>query len=153
MAAPPVPDDPPEPDEPAAARIDRRIAELADWRGARLAALRAVIVGAQAGVLEEWKWGVPVWSCAGILCTGEVYQQVVKLTFAHGAALPDPAGLFNASLEGRVRRAIDVRQGDAVDASALAELVRAAIARNQAAPARAARPRSATRATRAKAGG
>lgn len=112
--------------------IDERIASLDDWRGAMLARLRAIITKANAGIVEEWKWNVPVWSCDGIICTGEVYKSVVKLTFAHGASLEDPAGLFNSSLDGNTRRAIDIREGDTVDAKALTALVRAALARNRA---------------------
>ena len=115
--------------------IDARIAGLADWRGVLLAQLRALIRGADPGVVEEWKWNTPVWSCNGLLCTGETYQKAVKLTFAHGAALVDHAGLFNASLEGKVRRAIDFKQGAPVDAAALTALVRAAVAHNNRAPA------------------
>ena len=108
--------------------IDARIAALADWRGAMLARVRAVVRAADPMIAEEWKWrGVPVWSRAGILCTGETYQEVVKLTFAKGASLPDPKGLFNASLEGKVRRAIDLREGEALDEAALTALVRAAV--------------------------
>ena len=118
--------------QPPAALIDERIAGLDDWRGPMLARLRAVITKANPGIVEEWKWNVPVWSCHGIICTGEVYRSVVKLTFAHGAALDDPAGLFNASLDGNTRRAIDVRDGDTIDAKALTALVRAALARNRA---------------------
>ena len=115
----------------ASQRIDARIADLGDWRGELLARLRALIRAADPQVVEEWKWrGVPVWSHDGILCTGETYQKVVKLTFAHGAALPDPAGLFNASLEGNVRRAIDFAEGAPVDEEALQALVRAAGAFN-----------------------
>ncbi|HRO11432.1 DUF1801 domain-containing protein [Amaricoccus sp.] len=118
----------------AARRIDERIAELADWRGETLARVRALIRAADPEVVEEWKWrGVPVWSHDGIICTGESYKAVVKLTFAHGAALPDPAGLFNASLEGSTRRAIDIREGERIDGDALAALVRAAAAFNAAA--------------------
>ncbi len=118
------------------ARIDARIAELGDWRGETLARVRAIIRKADPGVVEEWKWrGVPVWSHHGILCTGETYRNVVKLTFPKGASLKDPAGLFNASLEGNARRAIDLREGDVVDARALTSLVRAAVDLN-AAPAR-----------------
>ncbi len=107
--------------------IDARIAELGDWRGERLSRIRALIQEAVPDVVEEWKWrGVPVWSHAGILCTGETYKAYVKLTFAKGAALPDPAGLFNASLEGNVRRAIDIREDDRIDEAALKTLVRAA---------------------------
>jgi hypothetical protein len=117
----------------ASALIDGRIAELGDWRGATLARVRALIREADPEVVEEWKWrGVPVWSHAGILCTGETYKAVVKLTFARGAALSDPAGLFNASLEGNTRRAIDIREGEPIDAEALQTLVRAAVALNTA---------------------
>ena len=124
------------PNESAAEQIDARIAELDDWRGATLARLRALIKEADPEVVEEWKWrkatspGVPVWSHAGGICTGETYKQVVKLTFASGAALDDPAGLFNASLTGNPRRAVDFREGDPVDAPALQALVRAAVAHN-----------------------
>lgn len=107
--------------------IDDRIASLPDWRGPCLAQVRALIHAALPGVIEEWKWrGVPVWSDHGIVCTGETYKAVVKLTFAHGAALPDPAGLFNASLDGKVRRAIDLRKGDPLDPEAFTALVQAA---------------------------
>jgi hypothetical protein len=119
----------------ASQQIDARIAELGDWRGATLARLRALIREADPEIIEEWKWrGVPVWSRGGILCTGETYRTVVKMTFAKGAALPDPARLFNASLDGNVRRAIDFREGDAIDESALKALVRAAVALNLAKP-------------------
>ncbi|HZZ70038.1 MAG TPA: DUF1801 domain-containing protein [Phenylobacterium sp.] len=112
--------------------IDARIAELGDWRGETLARLRALIHQADPDVIEEWKWrGVPVWSDGGIICTGETYKAVVKLTFAKGAALDDPAGLFNSSLEGNVRRAIDVRQGETLDEAAFQTLVRAAVALNR----------------------
>jgi hypothetical protein len=112
--------------------IDARIAELGDWRGETLARLRTLIHRADPDVVEEWKWrGVPVWSDAGIICTGETYKAVVKLTFAKGAALDDPAGLFNSSLEGNVRRAIDVRQGEPLDEAAFQTLVRAAVALNR----------------------
>ncbi|MGF7146769.1 hypothetical protein FHS96_000378 [Sphingomonas zeicaulis] len=117
--------------------IDERIAALGDWRGETLAWVRAQIRAADPDVVEEWKWrGVPVWSHDGIICTGESYKAVVKLTFAKGAALADPAGLFNASLDGNVRRAIDIREGEAIDEAALAALVRAAVALNQASGAR-----------------
>jgi len=106
--------------------IDERIATLGDWRGAMLARLRALIVDARPDVAEDWKWSGPCWTHAGLICTGETYQRHVKLTFAHGAALPDPAGLFNSSLDGRVRRAIDFAQGAVVDGPALQALVRAA---------------------------
>ena len=111
--------------------IDARIAELGDWRGATLARVRALVREADPDVVEEWKWrGVPVWSHAGIVCTGETYRDKVKLTFAKGAALADPSGLFNASLDGTTRRAIDLAEGDAIDAEALKALVRAAVALN-----------------------
>ena len=111
--------------------IDRKIAELADWRGDILSRIRAVILKADPGVIEEVKWrGVPVWSHAGILCTGETYKSAVKMTFAKGASLEDPAGLFNSSLEGNTRRAIDFHEGDVVDEEALAALIRAAVALN-----------------------
>ncbi len=112
--------------------IDARIDELGDWRGAMLARLRALIHAAVPDIVETWKWrGVPVWERHGIITTGETYKAVVKLTFVKGAALPDPARLFNASLEGKVRRAIDLREGDAVDEAAFAALVRAAAALNR----------------------
>ena len=112
--------------------IDGRIKELGDWRGEMLARLRAVIKDADPDAIEEWKWGgVPVWSHDGILCTGETYKAVVKLTFARGASLDDPAGLFNSSLEGNMRRAIDFHEGDKVDARGLKNLIRAAVACNQ----------------------
>jgi len=117
--------------ESASGLIDARIKELGDWRGKALARVRKIIRAADAEIVEEWKWrGVPVWSRGGIICTGETYKAVVKMTFAKGAALPDPKGLFNSSLEGNVRRAIDVREGEEVDAAALTELVRAAVALN-----------------------
>jgi hypothetical protein len=116
-------------DSPSAL-VDARIKELGDWRGETLARVRMLITQADSGVVEEWKWGVPVWSHAGIICTGETYKSAVKLTFAKGASLPDPSGLFNSSLEGSTRRAIDFRQGDQVDGKALEALVRAAIALN-----------------------
>ena len=115
----------------APALIDARIAELGDWRGATLARMRALVREADPEVVEEWKWrGVPVWSHDGILCTGETYRTHVKLTFSRGAALDDPAGLFNASLDGNVRRAIDIREGEEIDADAFRALVRAAVALN-----------------------
>jgi hypothetical protein len=111
--------------------IDERIAALGDWRGAALARVRALIGQADPDMVEEWKWrGVPVWSHNGIVCTGETYKAVVKLTFAKGAALPDPSRLFNSSLEGNVRRAIDIREGEAIDEAALEALIRAAVALN-----------------------
>jgi hypothetical protein len=113
--------------------IDARIAELGDWRGEVLARVRRIIKEADPEVVETWKWrGVPVWEHGGILCTGETYKAVVKLTFAKGAALEDPKGLFNSSLEGNTRRAIDIREGDAIDEDALAALVRAAALLNTA---------------------
>ena len=119
-------------DEPSAADlIDRKIELLDDWRGATLRRLRELIREADPEVVEEWKWmGTPVWSHAGILCTGESYKAVVKLTFAKGASLDDPAGLFNASLEGRVRRAIDIREGETIEAAAFRALIGAAVAHN-----------------------
>ena len=115
----------------AARLIDARIEELGDWRGQTLARVRALIRQADPEVVEEWKWrGVPVWSHAGILCTGETYKAVVKLTFAKGAALADPSGLFNSSLDGNTRRAIDIREGEAIDEPALQALIRAAAALN-----------------------
>lgn len=113
--------------------IDGRIAALGDWRGEMLARMRSLIKQADPGVVEEWKWrGVPVWEHAGIICTGETYKEVVKLTFARGAALADPSRLFNASLEGNARRAIDIRDGDKIDQKAFKTLVRAAVALNTA---------------------
>jgi hypothetical protein len=112
--------------------IDARIKELGDWRGEMLGRLRALIRAADPDVVEEWKWrGVPVWSHDGILCTGETYKAVVKMTFAKGAALDDPKGLFNSSLEGNTRRAIDIREGAAIDEPALKALIRAAVALNR----------------------
>lgn len=121
------------PAESPSALIDARIASLPDWRGELLARLRALIREADPEGVEEWKWGVPVWSHGGILCTGETYKATVKLTFAKGASLPDPAGLFNSSLDGNTRRAIDFRAGDRPDATALKALIRAAVALNAAA--------------------
>ncbi|MBB4003482.1 DUF1801 domain-containing protein [Aurantimonas endophytica] len=113
--------------------IDERIAELGDWRGALLARLRALVLNADPDIVEEWKWrGVPTWTHDGIVCTGETYKAVVKMTFFKGAALDDPAGLFNASLDGNARRAIDFAQGAAIDEPALVALVRAAVALNTA---------------------
>jgi hypothetical protein len=112
--------------------IDARIKELGDWRGEMLSRLRALIKEADPDVVEEWKWrGVPVWSHAGLICTGETYKNVVKMTFAKGAALPDPSGLFNASLDGNTRRAIDFHEGANIDGEALKTLVRAAVALNR----------------------
>jgi len=121
----------PAPAESASTLLDRKIQELGDWRGPALAKVRAIIHAADPEIVEEWKWmGVPVFSRAGIVCTGETYKSVVKLTFAKGASLPDPSGLFNSSLEGNVRRAIDIREGDAIDDAALRALVRAAVELN-----------------------
>ena len=117
--------------ESASRLIDARIQELGDWRGEMLSRLRALIKQADPKVVEEWKWrGTPVWSHDGLICTGETYKNVVKTTFAKGASLDDPSGLFNSSLEGRVRRAIDFREGDQVNEKALKTLVRAAVALN-----------------------
>ena len=119
------------PSPPASALIDGRIAELGDWRGKTLSRMRELIKEADPDIVEEWKWrGTPVWSHEGIVCTGESYKSIVKLTFAKGAALPDPAKLFNSSLDGNVRRAIDIREGEVVDAGAFKTLIRAAVARN-----------------------
>lgn len=120
------------PAAPASALIDARIAELGDWRGPMLARLRALIRAADPGIVEEWKWATPVWSRDGIVCTGESYKKAVKLTFAKGASLPDPKKLFNSSLDGNVRRAIDFHEGAEVDEAALQALVRAAVAQNRA---------------------
>ena len=111
--------------------IDARIAELGDWRGETLSRIRTLIKQADPDVIEEWKWkGTPVWSHDGIICTGETYKSVVKMTFAKGASLDDPSGLFNSSLEGNVRRAIDIHEGEKIDEKALKALVRAAVALN-----------------------
>jgi hypothetical protein len=119
------------PVESASAFIDAKINELGDWRGKTLAKVRAIIHKADPEIVEEWKWmGTPVFSRGGIVCTGETYKSVVKMTFAKGAALEDPSGLFNSSLEGNVRRAIDIREGDKVDEAALKDLIRAAVALN-----------------------
>lgn len=117
---------------PASELIDARIAELNDWRGDMLARLRAIVRAADPDVVEEWKWSVPVWSRHGLICTGEAYKQTVKMTFAKGASVPDPAGLFNSSLDGNTRRAIDFREGDKVNEKALKALIQAAIAVNKA---------------------
>jgi hypothetical protein len=117
--------------ESASALIDERIKELGDWRGKMLAKVRGIIHAADPEIVEEWKWrGTPVWSHAGIVCTGETYKSVVKLTFAKGASLKDPSRLFNSSLDGNVRRAIDIHEGDKVDAAAFKDLIRAAVALN-----------------------
>ena len=119
------------PVESASALIDQRIKELGDWRGKMLAKVREIIRQADPEIVEEWKWrGTPVWSHGGIVCTGETYKKVVKMTFAKGAALQDPSALFNSSLEGNVRRAINISEGDKVDAAALKDLIRAAVALN-----------------------
>jgi hypothetical protein len=126
----------PVPRESASARIDERIIELGDWRGETLARVRKLIPAADPEIVEEWKWakattpGVPVWSHGGIVCTGETYKSAVKLTFARGAALKDPARLFNSSLEGNVRRAIDIHEGGKIDEAAFKNLIRAAVALN-----------------------
>jgi hypothetical protein len=111
--------------------IDARIDELGDWRGRMLSRLRALVKEADPEVVEEWKWSVPVWSHDGIICTGETYKNVVKMTFAKGAALEDPAGLFNSSLDGKTRRAIDFREGEKINEKALKALVRAAVTLNK----------------------
>src|SRR4051812_35539566 len=119
-------------DSPSASRlIDQRIEELGDWRGKLLGRRRALIKQADPEVVEEWKWNVPVWSHDGLICTGEVYKNVVKMTFAQGAALKDPARVFNSSLEGNTRRAIDFREGEKIDEEALKNLVRAAVTLNK----------------------
>lgn len=110
--------------------IDQRVRELGGWRGETLARMRLLILEADPEITEEWKWSVPVWSHHGIICTGEAYQKAVKLTFARGASIPDPSHLFNSSLEGKTRRAIDIREGEKVDALAFKALVRAAVAEN-----------------------
>ena len=124
------------PVESASALIDERIKELGDWRGKMLAKVRQIVHEADPEIVEEWKWakatspGVPVWSHGGIVCTGETYKNVVKMTFAKGATLKDPSGLFNSSLEGNVRRAIDIHEGDKIDEAAFKDLIRAAVALN-----------------------
>src|SRR5579871_146807 len=119
------------PAESASALIDARIEELSDWRGKMLAKVRALIHQADPEIVEEWKWmGTPVWSHGGIVCTGETYKSVVKMTFAKGAALEDPSGLFNSSLEGNVRRAIDIHEGEKINEAALKKLIRAAVELN-----------------------
>src|ERR1051325_4314892 len=126
----------PVPSESAAAKIDAKSAELGDWRGETLARVRAIVHEADPEIVEEWKWvkptnpGTPVWSHNGIVCTGETYKNVVKMTFAKGAALKDPARLFNSSLDGNVRRAIDIHEADTLDETALKDLIRAAVALN-----------------------
>lgn len=121
------------PVESASALIDEKIKALGDWRGSVLAKVRAIVLAADAEIVEELKWmGTPTWSRAGIICTGETYKTAVKMTFAKGAALDDPAGLFNSSLDGNVRRAIDIREGESINEAALTALIRAAIAFNMA---------------------
>ena len=126
----------PIPSESGSALIDEKIKELGDWRGKMLAKVREIIHEADPEIVEEWKWvkpttpGTPVWSHGGIVCTGETYKNIVKLTFAKGAALKDPSALFNSSLDGNVRRAIDIHEGDKIDAAALKALIRAAVALN-----------------------
>jgi hypothetical protein len=123
-------------EESAAAQIEARIEELGDWRGETLARVRRLVKEADPEITEEWKWvkrgrgGTPTWSHAGIVCTGETYKSVVKMTFAKGASLEDPSGLFNSSLEGKVRRAIDIREGEEIDEAALRDLIREAVALN-----------------------
>ena len=119
-----------EPVEDASALIDQKIKELRDWRGKTLARVREIIHEADPGIIEEWKWRTPVWSRNGIICTGETYKNSVKMTFAKGAGLKDPTGLFTSSLEGKVRRAIDLYEGDKVDVEALKDLIRSAVALN-----------------------
>jgi hypothetical protein len=121
----------PLPAQSASALIDRRIKELGDWRGETLARVRKLVLEADPEIVEEWKWmGTPVFSRGGIVCTGEAYRNVVKMTFARGAALQDPSGLFNSSLDGKVRRAIDIHEADGIDEAALKDLIRAAVALN-----------------------
>ena len=122
----------PRTDKTASQQIDERIEEVGGWRGEMLGRLRALVKEADPDVVEEWKWAVPVWSHDGILCTGEVYKSVVKMTFAKGAAVEDPSGLFNSSLEGNTRRAIDFREGEKINEKALKALVRAAVKVNKA---------------------
>ena len=136
------------PAESASSKIDAKIRELSDWRGKTLAKVRAIVHQADPEIVEEWKWakpaspGTPVWFHAGIVCTGETYKHVVKLTFAKGAALPDPAGLFNSSLEGNVRRAIDIHEGEKINEAALKDLIRAAVALNLKGKSKPKQPRS-----------
>ncbi|PYE90176.1 DUF1801 domain-containing protein [Phyllobacterium leguminum] len=117
-------------ENPASALIDGRIKELGGWRGETLAKVREIVRSADPEIIEEWKWETPVWSRGGIICTGEAYKKAVKLTFPKGASLDDPMGLFNSSLEGKVRRAIDIHEGGKIDEAALADLIRAAVALN-----------------------
>jgi len=134
------------PDDASASRmIDAKIEGLGDWRADTLRRIRTLITAADKDVVEEWKWDVPVWSLDGIICTGETYKKAVKLTFPKGASLDDPARLFNSSLEGNVRRAIDIHEGEAIDATAFKALVRKAVARNRAAKPKA-KPKAAKKA-------
>jgi len=136
--------------ESASALIDNRIKELGDWRGKTLAKARALIHQADPEIVEEWKWmGTPVFSHSGIVCTGETYKSVVKLTFAKGASLPDPSRLFNSSLEGNMRRAIDIHEGEKINEKALKDLIRAAVALNRAGPIKG-KPKAKPRAARSK---
>ena len=116
--------------ESASALIDRRVAELGDWRGKTLTVLRRLMKEADAEIVEEWKWDVPTWSRSGIICTGETYKSAVKMTFPRGASIKDPSKLFNSSLEGNTRRAIDIREADRIDEAAMKKLIKAAVARN-----------------------
>jgi hypothetical protein len=127
-------------DQSAAELISQRITELGDWRGQALSGMRKLILAADPGVIEEWKWSGPVWSCDGIICTGESYKDKIKLTFAKGASVKDPSSIFNASLEGNARRALDIHEGDKIDETAFKELIREAIALNKAKPAKKAKP-------------
>ena len=136
--------------EPASRLIDERIRVLGGWRGKTLARMRALILEADSGMTEEWKWMNPVWSHDGIVCTGEAYKNVVKLTFARGAGVTDPSRLFNSSLEGNTRRAIDIHEGEKVDARAFKALVKAAVAQNGAPATPAGGARKSTRASRAR---
>ena len=125
----------PQKGKPPSRMIDQRNEELGDWRGEMLSQLRSLIEQADPGVVEEWKWAVPVWSRDGLICTGETYKKAVKLTFAKGAALEDPSGLFNSSLEGNARRAVDFHESEKIDAKALKALIRAAVRLNACRPA------------------
>ncbi len=132
MSKPPTTPKPAAGGDSPSQRIDAKIKSLDDWRGKTLARVRALILQADPKVVEEWKWNIPVWSVDGIICTGETYKAKVKLTFAKGAALADPAGLFNSSLDGKVRRAMDLHEGDDIDEAAFKALIRAAVAVNKA---------------------
>ncbi|MGI0094735.1 MAG: DUF1801 domain-containing protein [Nitrosotalea sp.] len=120
----------PKPDKPASELIDKRISELGDWRGKMLANIRKIIHNADPEILEEWKWSIPVWSHDGLVCTGESYKSVVKITFAKGAFLKDTKGIFNASLDGNVRRAINIHEGEKINEASLKDLIHAAVAYN-----------------------